>query len=110
MKQLPPTLRHDYRYIKFEINSEQELEIGEVVDSIWDAALNYMGEKNAGRANIWVIGNQFNQEKQQGVIKVRREYEDDLRAALTLIEKVNSQKCFFQTVKVSGAIKNLKDS
>lgn len=72
--------------------------------------LGYCGTKGAGEADFWIVGNQFDKEEQEGVIKVRREKEDDLRAALTLIEDIGEEKAFLQVMKVSGSMDKVKDS
>lgn len=110
INRLPPSLREKQRYLEFSIHSEEKVDLGEVVDSVWNSALNYLGEKGCSEANFWVIGNRFDEGRQEGIIRVRREKEDDIRAALTLIKEIGNRKAFIKVEKTSGSIKKLKDS
>lgn len=107
MKRLPPAIQEKHRYLEFRIHGG-EFEIGEVVDAVWEAALDYLGEKGCAEANFWMIGNKFDEEKQQGIIKVNRKREDDLRAALTLIEQISGEEAFIEVTGVSGTMKGLE--
>lgn len=108
MKPLPPSMREKKRYLKFKIHSEEPIEFGELVDEIWDSALDYMGSKHTGEANHWIIKNQYSVEEQKGIIKIRRSYLEDFRSALTLIDSIGDQKAFIEVEKISGSIKKLK--
>ncbi|MFB6144270.1 MAG: Rpp14/Pop5 family protein [Candidatus Nanohaloarchaea archaeon] len=107
MKRLPPAIQEKHRYMEFRLHGES-LELGEVVETVWSATLNYLGEKGSAEADFWVIGNRFNEEKQRGVIKVNRDREDDLRAAITLVEKAGGKEAFFEITGVSGTLKGLE--
>lgn len=107
MKTIPPTLRDKHRYIRFRIHSGKQFEFGKVVKTVENASTQLLGDKGAAEADYWIIKNKFDHEKQEGVIKVRREHENNLRAALTLKKDINGSKGFFEVDKVSGSIKNL---
>ncbi len=109
INRLPPSLREKQRYMKFSIHAEENIELGEAVSAIWGSALNYLGEKGCSESNFWVIGNRFNREKQEGILRVRRERESDLRAALSLVEEFGSKKGFLKIEKTSGSIKKLRN-
>jgi RNase P/RNase MRP subunit POP5 len=108
IKQLPPSQRKSYRYLKFRIHSDQKVELGEVVDSVWDSALDLLGSRGVAEADFWILGDKFNVEEQEGVIKVQRNNKADIRAALTLINSFSGKKGFIEVQKVSGSLKNLK--
>lgn len=107
MKSLQPSMRENTRYVKFKIHSEEKVEISEMVEAFWDATTGYMGVKELSDANPWIIGNKFDEEKQEGVIRVNREYVKDLRASLVLINSVASTEAFLSVEKVSGNISQL---
>ncbi|MFB6192771.1 MAG: Rpp14/Pop5 family protein [Candidatus Nanohaloarchaea archaeon] len=109
MKQLPPTLRQDQRYLKFQIHSENSVDFSDTVEVIWGSVLGYLGEKDASKANIWIIKNLFDEKKKSGVIRVRSDMVTDLRAALLFIDSINGQKAFISVEKVSGTVKSLED-
>lgn len=108
MKPLPPSIREKQRYLKFSIHAEETIEFGEFVDAVWNSALSYMGSKDAGKANHWIIKNKFDEKDQQGVIKVEKSSVDDFRAALTLIDSFAGKNGFVEVTEVSGSIKKLQ--
>lgn len=110
LNQLPPALRQKGRYLRFKIRSEEDVELGELVDTVWDKCLSYLGTKETSEADFWVIGNQFNEDKQVGIAKVNREKVDDFRASLALIEEIGDEKVIINVRKVSGSLKKLKDT
>lgn len=77
------------------------------MDAVWSAALDYMGVKDASRANFWIIENQFRKDEQRGVFRVQRDMVDDFRAAITLVDQIGDAEGFFQVTQVSGSIKDL---
>lgn len=105
MKRLPPAIQEDYRYLKFKVEGSEK-SIGDVVDAVWSSALKYMGTEGVSDANIWIVGNKFDEKKQEGVIKVKNSREDDLRAALTLNSGFEDES-FLSVVKVSGTLSGL---
>jgi len=106
MKNLQPAMKDSTRYIKFKIHSDKEIEISEMVENFWDASIGYIGVKNLSNANPWLIGNKFDQKNQEGVIRVKKEYVEDIRASLAMISEIGSSKAFISVEKVSGNIAN----
>lgn len=107
MKKLPPSLREKQRYFKFQIHSEENIDLGELVDAVWDSSLSYLGVKGCSEANFWVIGNKFEEEKQEGVIRVRRSEEDNIRAVLTMVDEIGGKDAVVEVEQVSGSVKKL---
>lgn len=105
MKQIPPAIQEEYRYLKFSVNGNRK-DLGEVVDAVWESSTKYMGTKGASKADIWIIGNKFNEDNQSGVIKVHRDNVEDLRAALTVNTGFDDGS-FLSIEKVSGTISSL---
>lgn len=108
MKHLPPTLREDQRYLKFKVHSEEEIQFPEVVESIWNAALGFLGEKGLSSADPWIMKNLYDSSKQIGVIKVNSKTEDDFRASLAFIDSIDRYKAFVTVEQVSGTVKSLE--
>ncbi|MFB6116746.1 MAG: Rpp14/Pop5 family protein [Candidatus Nanosalina sp.] len=107
MKPETPADRKSQRYLKLKIHSEQKIQLSEAVDAFWDAAIEYMGAKDLSDAEPWFIANKFDEENSEGVIRVNRLYEEDLRASLTLIQEIGGEEVFVSIEKVSGSVKNL---
>lgn len=110
MKPLPPSIREKERYLRFRIHAEEKVEFGELADAVWSAVLGYIGSKGAGNSNHWIISNQFNEDKQEGIIRVERSSVDDFRAALSFINSFGDKNGFLEITKVSGSIKKVEDN
>lgn len=108
MKQLPPAIQENHRYLLFKVHGENK-GLGEVVRAVWNSTLDYMGVKGSGQAETWIIGNKFNKKKQEGIVEVKQSREDDLRAALT-VNNGFEDETFLSIEKTSGTIENLKQS
>ena len=106
MKQMPPAIQEKHRYLKFKVRGKQK-NLGEVIEAVWKSATKYMGTNGASKANIWIIGNKYNKKKQEGVIRVNQDRENDLRAALTINNGFKDQT-YLSIEKVPGTLKNLK--
>lgn len=107
MKKLPPSIRPKHRYLKFKIHSEDSFDFGDVVESIWDATLEYTGSRGTSACNPWIIKNKFDSQSQTGVVRVVRNQESNFRAALVQVEEIGGKKAFFEVTKVSGSAKNV---
>lgn len=108
MKRLPPSIQEEQRYLRFKVHSEEPKEIGEVVEAVWKGALDFLGTREASKADFWILGNKFDEEKQEGVIRVNASMEEKFRAALTLIDRVGSERACLEVLQVSGALKSLE--
>ncbi|MFB6208450.1 MAG: Rpp14/Pop5 family protein [Candidatus Nanohaloarchaea archaeon] len=107
MKPLPAAIREKERYLRFRVRSQGEVEFGQLVETIWDETIGYLGATGASKANIWIVKNRFDAEQQTGVIKFSRDSQKDVRAALTQINGIGGEKCFLEVEKVSGSIEQL---
>ena len=110
MKNLQPAMREKTRYLKFKVHSEENIELSDFVNSFWDKSIAYLGSRTLSDASPWIIANKFDEEKQEGVIRVKREEIDAVRAALTLIRKFNGQEGFVEVLKISGAVRGVSES
>jgi RNase P/RNase MRP subunit POP5 len=108
VKHLPPTLREDYRYLKFRIHSDRSsMELGAVVDAVWRAVLDYTGTRGAADINFWVIGNRYDAESAEGVVRVHRDYVNEFRAAICLLETIDNEDVILEILKSSGSLESL---
>lgn len=107
MKRLPPSFQKDQRYLRFKVRSEEEFEFSEVLEALWNRIETEMGTLEASKADIWIIKNKFDQEEQDGVIKVNKEMEDQLRTALLFLQEIEGEEAFIEVVGTSGMIDKL---
>jgi RNase P/RNase MRP subunit POP5 len=104
MKRLQPAEQEATRYLEFKVHSEEEIELSELVESFWDISIEFLGSRTLSSASPWIIANKFDEEKQEGVIQVKRDHEDEIRAALTLIREFDSGEGFVEVKNVSGVL------
>ncbi len=109
MKSLPPSMRPSYRYLKFRVHAEEKVELGDIVEAVWKAVLDYLGKEGTSKTGLWIMGNKFDRERQEGIIRTRRETEDDVRAALLLMESISGKTGFLEIQKVSGGLNSLEE-
>jgi RNase P/RNase MRP subunit POP5 len=107
MKRKIPAERKSQRYIKFKIHSDIDHCLSDIVEEFWSSVHSYMGSKDASQAEPWLIANKFSRQNQEGVIRVNRGFEDDLRTSLILIDEVQGEDVFLSTQDVSGTLKRL---
>ncbi len=106
-----PTLRERKRYLAFEIISEKPLDgFKPIYDSIWQKALEFLGELGCAEAGIMILPDKYNQERQRGLIRVNNKSLDKLRASLALIQKVGEQEVIVRSVGASGIMKKAMDN
>lgn len=99
-----PSLREKKRYLVFEVLSDKKFNFQEINTAVWDATLAFLGELGASKAGIILLGDKWNQKKQRGLIRVDRKYVDNIKVALALITKINSENVVVKSVGVSGVI------
>lgn len=105
---LPPSMRPPKRYVVFEVISEQPVIYGELVNTIWTTAMEFLGEMGGAEANIWFVHNAYSNETQRGIIKCRHDHVEKVRAVLSVISVVSESKCLIKILGVTGTIKSAK--
>ena len=108
-KHLPPILRDRKRYIIFEIISEQPVEFGDFVSSLWNAMLSFLGEYGTAESKIWLIQNLYDSKSQRGIIKCGHDAVERVRGSLSVIQIVGETKCIVKVLGVAGTIKSAED-
>lgn len=99
----PKSQRKGQRYLKFKLHGNR-LTKEKLEKQLWKSVLSYVGEKEAGSVDFRILEDRYRREKGEGIIKVRREYQDEFRAAVTLRPPEN---CIWETKTSSGTLKNI---
>ena len=107
-RMLPPSMRPPKRYIVFEVVSEQAIVYGELVNTIWTTAMEFLGELGTAEANIWFVHNTYDDKNQTGMIKCRHDIVEKMRTVLSLISVVGETKCVIKILGVTGTIKSAR--
>jgi len=106
-KPLLPTLRERDRYIAFELISNSRFGRDEVVRAVWNTTLRFLGEYGTSKTSLWLMD--WNEEKQNGILKVNHRSVEEVRAALALLRDINKGDCIFHVLGVSGTIKKTRE-
>ncbi|MFB6166984.1 MAG: Rpp14/Pop5 family protein [Candidatus Nanohaloarchaea archaeon] len=109
LKTLPSSLRGKKRYIVFEILAERNREIGQVVDEFWDAMLEFLGQEGVSRAEPWILGDLFDEERQRGGVKVDKDMVEEVRAALALVTDIDGEDATVQVLGVTGTMDSARE-
>jgi ribonuclease P/MRP protein subunit POP5 len=102
LKPLLPSLKEKKRYLAFEIISKSKIKaFSDVSEAIRASTLSFAGIKGAAKMGINVI--KYNSSNQKGLIRVSHKGLKDLKASLTLIEKIE-QPVIVRSLGASGIL------
>ena len=110
LKVLPPTLRKNNRYLTVEIKSISPIVKEDLVSILWDACVRFQGELNTSNFNLWVmrfyVSNEFCEYyNYKAIIRCQRDYVEEVRSSLALVNKYKRDKISITTIGLSGTIK-----
>jgi ribonuclease P/MRP protein subunit POP5 len=108
-KFLPPSLRSHKRYVVFEVTSDNPVAYNELINAIWNSALNFLGELEASNSMLWSIQNLYDEKSQRGVLKCRHDFVENIRVILSLIQTVGETKAIIKVLGVTGTIKSARN-
>lgn len=113
LKVLPPTLRKNNRYLTVDIKIITPIDKDDVVNIIWDACIRFQGECITSNFNLWVMkfyecGNEEGYYSYKAIVRCQRDYVEEVRASLALVNKYNGNKLAVTTIGLSGTIKASK--
>ncbi|MBN2458846.1 ribonuclease P protein component 2 [Candidatus Woesearchaeota archaeon] len=103
---LKPSMRDKERYIAYEIQSKEPL--GYNADKAVVAEISsLLGVFMSAKANPKSM--KYNPEKQRGILRVVRKYQEHIKACFPMIKHINNKEVIVRTLRVSGMISKLKD-
>ncbi|HLC51546.1 MAG TPA: Rpp14/Pop5 family protein [archaeon] len=107
-KTLPPTLRDRKRYIVFQAFSESKISYEDLSTAVWHSCLNFLGEHGVGDANMNLIKDTFDPDKQTCVLRCSHTSVDGVRTALALIRRIGDSRVVIKVNGISGTIRGAK--
>jgi ribonuclease P/MRP protein subunit POP5 len=107
-KPLPSSLRGRRRYIAYQVISESKFIFQDLSNSIWHSLLNLLGELGASKSDIWVARDIYDEIKQIGIIRCSHDNVEQVRTALSLIERIGDVRIVVKVLGISGSIKATK--
>jgi RNase P/RNase MRP subunit POP5 len=106
LKIIPSTARERKRYLLVKIESSDTIDRRDIENAILNSCLQFLGELGVAKAGIIVMSDTYN--GKTVVVKTGHKFIDETKSAISLIKSIGNKKVRLSTVKVSGAIKNLK--
>ena len=98
---LLPSLKEKKRYVAYEVISKEKLSSNQVKKAIEDALLKYIGILGTSKAGLQIL----KQEKNKGILKINHKFTDHIKAAFTLINKIDNKKAAVRSIGTSGILK-----
>ena len=95
-----PSSRVKKRYISFEVISEQKVFKDEIKDSIYNKALEFLGEEGLSKLGIQMVN--------ENILRVDCNHKNEMILILSMIRKINNKRVFFNTLKTSGNLSKVK--
>ncbi len=108
MAKVLPSLREKKRYIIFKVHSNEKLDYASMHNAAWNSLINWLGERDLSKANVRIIKNLWDSNKQIGFIQCSPKFVDSVKVSLGLVHQIGDQRVIFQTLRVSGTIKSGK--
>lgn len=106
VKPLNPTLRENKRYLVYEIISVSEItDPKPVSDAIRSSLRGLYGDVGLGEAGLIFLNNKFNNKTQRGIVRVKNDYLNRLRASLNFIDTISGRKVILKSIGASGILK-----
>lgn len=109
MKRLLPSLREKKRYLTFKIISESKFKVITALKEIKSEIISYFGQKGMADANIQILKETYDENKQAGVIKVGNKYVNQLKSALMFITNIEEKPVIIKSVITSGILNKAKN-
>ncbi len=107
-KTLPLSYREKKRYITFEILSDNKIEIGELIKSVWSQTINFIGVLGVARTNLKFLNDIYDERKQRFVVRCSPKDVEFVRLALALVSEINEKKVVLRSLGVTGTLKSAK--
>ena len=105
LKPLLPSLREKKRYLAFKVVSEAKIgEFDAVSDAVFKGIEKFLGQLGMSKAGILFLKDKWNPDLQRGLIRINHKNIDNLRAALTMVNKINNNDVIIQSIGVSGIL------
>ena len=106
LKPLLPSLREKKRYLAFEVLSKGKItDFDAVSEAILQNSTEFLGHLGMSKAGVMMLKDKYNKDSQRGLIRVNHKNIDNLKAALTMIDKIDDQETIVKSIGVSGILK-----
>lgn len=109
LKVLPKSQRKHNHYLVLDVKSEEDLTKNDFTSIVWDACIRFQGENNTSNFNLWTIEliekeKTFFINEYKAILRCQRDFEDEVRSSLALINNHNRKRISITCVGISGTI------
>jgi ribonuclease P/MRP protein subunit POP5 len=109
IKSLLPSLREKKRYMVYEVISKNQFNDAlHVNKAIVHAAKGFLGSLGMAKAGILPIDDQWNVDRQKGIIRVDNKQLDNLNASLVFVKEIDEKEVIVRSIGTSGILKKAK--
>ena len=103
IKPLKPTLREKKRYIVYEIDTDDSLNMFEIQKDLLNQISKLLGVFHLAEAGILPI--KVDDKTKRGIIKVNHKFVDRIKACFVMIKELNNKEIIIKSLGVSGILK-----
>ncbi len=107
LKSLAPTLRQKKRFVRVQILANKKFNFNELNKLLSDKILYFLGAIDYSNGGVWFLGDKFNFEKQEIIIRISTKMKAKLLACLLLIKEINNINITIKILRVSGTLKGV---
>lgn len=94
------------RYLALLMECSTPVNARELSNAIWDAITRLYGEYGASQTGLKILD--FNEKKQEGIIRVSLVALQQVRASLSSITKIAGKESAVHVISISGTVKSLR--
>jgi ribonuclease P/MRP protein subunit POP5 len=105
LKAIPSSLREKKRYVAFEVLSKDTMDIDSIKKAIEGSLKEYTGLLGMSKANLYVLKDKWNSNKNRGILRVNNKMLNELKASFALINEIGGKKAKIHAIGVSGILK-----
>ena len=105
IKPLLPSLRERKRYVVYEVISKKKTKESQAADAILQACQSFFGDMGMAQAGILMLHDKYNEEHQQGILRVNNKMVDHVKGALCFVKEIDGEEVIVRSKGVSGILK-----
>jgi ribonuclease P/MRP protein subunit POP5 len=100
---LLPSLKEKKRYVAFEVVSKEKFNFNHVKKTVDEALFKYIGLLGTSKAGMQLLPEKY--QNNRGLIRINHKFTNHIKAAFTLIDKINNKKAVVRSLGTSGILK-----
>lgn len=105
LRRLNPSLRERRRYLAFKLLSEKPIRsINSLEKSIKGSYCSLFGKIDYAVANMSILRDKFNLEKQTGIIRMNNKNLDKMKFSVSAVDKIEDNKTIINIIGISGIL------